>query len=132
MKEKDTQYEEQESGNRMSHENAEEHSGNTVPTGEAPLPRDKSKATHARTILMASRSGRPQRRLGSWTVLCACGRRPIEQKKPPAADASDVRGIAIHGASSAACAKGAKAKSTASPPCRFGARLIVHHGDGGE
>jgi hypothetical protein len=42
MEEKDPNDEEHEGGNRMSHENAEEHGENTVPSEEAPLPSDKS------------------------------------------------------------------------------------------
>jgi hypothetical protein len=42
MEEKDPKKEERESGNRISHENAEERGENTVPPEEAPLPSNKS------------------------------------------------------------------------------------------
>jgi hypothetical protein len=41
MEEKDLHNEEHDSGNRMSHENAEKHGENTVPPEEAPRPSNK-------------------------------------------------------------------------------------------
>jgi hypothetical protein len=41
MDENTDQEEEHEDGNRMSHENAEEHGENTVPREESPLPSKK-------------------------------------------------------------------------------------------